>query len=113
MKIRSRKPHLLLLLVLLVGGYLRFGSVALAIGLFAFILYEMLMPPPRHRVFGPDQIQEAVDNRFGHFGRAYREEEPEPDHLKIGRNDPCPCGSGAKYKRCCGRPVDDEPTSAD
>jgi preprotein translocase subunit SecA len=21
---------------------------------------------------------------------------------KIGRNDPCPCGSGKKYKRCCG-----------
>ena len=21
--------------------------------------------------------------------------------VKIGRNDPCPCGSGAKYKRCC------------
>ena len=22
---------------------------------------------------------------------------------KIGRNDPCPCGSGKKYKHCCGR----------
>jgi len=21
---------------------------------------------------------------------------------KIGRNDPCPCGSGKKFKRCCG-----------
>ncbi|HEY8492750.1 MAG TPA: SEC-C metal-binding domain-containing protein [Myxococcota bacterium] len=20
----------------------------------------------------------------------------------MGRNDPCPCGSGKKYKRCCG-----------
>jgi hypothetical protein len=24
-------------------------------------------------------------------------------HPKIGRNAPCPCGSGRKYKRCCGR----------
>ena len=24
-------------------------------------------------------------------------------HRKIGRNEPCPCGSGKKYKRCCGR----------
>ena len=24
-------------------------------------------------------------------------------HEKIGRNDPCPCGSGKKYKHCCGR----------
>jgi tetratricopeptide (TPR) repeat protein len=23
--------------------------------------------------------------------------------VKVGRNDPCPCGSGRKYKKCCGR----------
>ena len=23
---------------------------------------------------------------------------------KVGRNAPCPCGSGKKYKNCCGRP---------
>ncbi len=23
--------------------------------------------------------------------------------MKVGRNDPCPCGSGLKYKKCCGR----------
>ena len=23
--------------------------------------------------------------------------------LKVGRNDPCPCGSGKKFKKCCGR----------
>ena len=27
-----------------------------------------------------------------------------PVHVyKVGRNDPCPCGSGKKYKKCCGR----------
>jgi hypothetical protein len=26
---------------------------------------------------------------------------------KIGRNDPCPCGSGKKYKKCCGKPAPD------
>ena len=31
-----------------------------------------------------------------------------PDsRAKIGRNDPCPCGSGAKYKKCCGDRSDD------
>ena len=25
------------------------------------------------------------------------------DQPKVGRNDPCPCGSGKKYKKCCGR----------
>ena len=30
---------------------------------------------------------------------------PQPVHVekKVGRNDPCPCGSGKKYKNCCGR----------
>jgi HEAT repeat protein/rubredoxin len=29
--------------------------------------------------------------------------EPIPRGKKVGRNDPCPCGSGRKYKKCCGR----------
>jgi uncharacterized protein YecA (UPF0149 family) len=30
--------------------------------------------------------------------------EPERSRAtKVGRNDPCPCGSGKKYKRCCGQ----------
>ena len=32
------------------------------------------------------------------IGRTERREQP-----KIGRNDLCPCGSGKKYKNCCGR----------
>ncbi len=32
---------------------------------------------------------------------------PKPETVrhaqKVGRNDPCPCGSGKKYKKCCGR----------
>ncbi len=28
---------------------------------------------------------------------------PKPiESKKVGRNDPCPCGSGKKYKKCCG-----------
>ena len=33
-----------------------------------------------------------------HKQETYRREQP-----KVGRNDPCPCGSGKKYKNCCGR----------
>jgi hypothetical protein len=40
------------------------------------------------------------------------DDEPEPqpsttirnESPRIGRNDPCPCGSGKKHKKCCGRP---------
>lgn len=28
--------------------------------------------------------------------------EPSPGRKKVGRNEPCPCGSGKKYKKCCG-----------
>ena len=27
---------------------------------------------------------------------------PSRAQVKVGRNDPCPCGSGLKYKKCCG-----------
>lgn len=29
--------------------------------------------------------------------------QPAASEVKVGRNDPCPCGSGKKYKKCCGR----------
>ena len=31
-----------------------------------------------------------------------REESEPVASSKLGRNDPCPCGSGKKYKKCCG-----------
>jgi uncharacterized protein YecA (UPF0149 family) len=37
-----------------------------------------------------------------------REEKIDPikyEHAKVGRNQLCPCGSGKKYKKCCGRDV--------
>lgn len=44
-----------------------------------------------HSVDGGSKIGTDVD-------RTVRNEEP-----KVGRNDPCPCGSGKKYKNCCGK----------
>lgn len=32
----------------------------------------------------------------------YTEGEQDPVPLRVGRNDPCPCGSGKKFKKCCG-----------
>ncbi|MDQ2810792.1 MAG: SEC-C metal-binding domain-containing protein, partial [Actinomycetota bacterium] len=29
---------------------------------------------------------------------------PDEDFARVGRNDPCPCGSGRKFKRCHGDP---------
>ena len=44
-----------------------------------------------HSVDGGSKIGTDVD-------RTVRNEGP-----KVGRNDPCPCGSGKKYKQCCGK----------
>ena len=70
----------------------------------------------------PEKADELLASMFAGAGRAYqyfkadrlaqapaaaaRSPRPEPyerESPKIGRNDPCPCGSGKKYKRCCGR----------
>jgi SEC-C motif-containing protein len=42
-----------------------------------------------------DGVWTFVDGRV--VNQPFRREQP-----KIGRNDPCPCGSGKKYKKCCG-----------
>ena len=36
-------------------------------------------------------------------GYSIQEVNSMPKKQKIGRNDPCPCGSGKKYKKCCGK----------
>jgi uncharacterized protein len=38
------------------------------------------------------------------FWRAKRAGTVQRDDPKVGRNDPCPCGSGKKFKQCCGSP---------
>jgi hypothetical protein len=79
------------------------GVASVGVGLLAFVLYELFNPPHRYRRFGPGQIQQAVDTRLGRFGQSYREDEPHREFVpKVGRNDPCPCGSHMKFKKCCG-----------
>ncbi|GLV14945.1 hypothetical protein Heshes_26300 [Alicyclobacillus hesperidum] len=44
-----------------------------------------------------DEIDEAFERRL-RFERAVENRSKK----KVGRNEPCPCGSGRKYKKCCG-----------
>jgi preprotein translocase subunit SecA len=52
-------------------------------------------------------IQHDVTRRIYHVGivkqAAQQKKAAVPAGKKVGRNDPCPCGSGKKYKNCCGR----------
>ncbi len=47
--------------------------------------------PPK----GSDIVSEAAD--------AVEKAKPVRSGPKVGRNDPCPCQSGKKYKQCCGK----------
>ena len=43
-----------------------------------------------------------TEEKMKEIAKKYREDNIA--HVeKIGRNDPCPCGSGKKYKKCCGK----------
>jgi len=45
-----------------------------------------------------DAVNGSSDSEQDSADATYRRETP-----KVGRNDPCPCGSGKKYKQCCGK----------
>ncbi|MDN5302492.1 MAG: preprotein translocase subunit SecA [Thermoanaerobacteraceae bacterium] len=50
----------------------------------------------------PQMQQRAYNVSYSHGG-SEEKRQPIRKEKKIGRNDPCPCGSGKKYKKCCGR----------
>jgi len=47
----------------------------------------------------------AIAEYEGIAGRRTDDGVPVQRPVKIGRNEPCPCGSGKKWKRCCGAPT--------
>lgn len=55
-------------------------------------LYEL---PQWNAIFSEEKQKELYKEQKN--SRTVRKEK------KIGRNDPCPCGSGKKYKKCCGK----------
>ena len=48
-------------------------------------------------LFGREDGKWVYVGQVAPKGQTVRREQP-----KVGRNDPCPCGSGKKYKKCCG-----------
>jgi preprotein translocase subunit SecA len=67
--------------------------------------------PPRAVATSVDEIEEAFQRkkrreldhaRMAGSGDSQPVQQVVRGTAKIGRNDPCPCGSGKKYKKCCG-----------
>ncbi len=67
----------------------------------------------RIRPMRPDEVQELEEKRRRRQEQELKMSHGDEEHAKrkpvrrkgkkIGRNEPCPCGSGKKYKKCCGR----------
>ena len=43
------------------------------------------------------------DEKRKEIQKSWRSSKTIVNENKVGRNDPCPCGSGKKYKKCCGK----------
>ena len=48
-------------------------------------------------------VQNKASDVVSEAAEAIEKSKPVRTGPKVGRNDPCPCGSGKKYKQCCGR----------
>lgn len=53
--------------------------------------------------FDSTKQQEATETAKASAASAEAATPQKRDRNKVGRNDPCPCGSGKKYKNCCGK----------
>ena len=49
------------------------------------------------------QAEQAIEASGKTEDSEPKKKEPVKNENKVGRNDPCPCGSGKKYKNCCGK----------
>lgn len=58
--------------------------------------------PKTHDTSLLDSLFNLPDKEFGGFDSHSNITEPIKVEKKVGRNEPCPCGSGKKYKKCCG-----------
>ena len=43
-----------------------------------------------------------TEEKRAEITKAFKKSKAVVKEVRIGRNDPCPCGSGKKYKKCCG-----------
>ena len=60
---------------------------------------------PREQDFDREAFEEVAPGVGGVVDALEDFEPPKPYKApeRVNRNDPCPCGSGKKYKKCCGR----------
>jgi len=68
-----------------------------------FVYQDSLNTTPEYPAPKREPIREKVEATTTNSGQAEQRPEPIRAAVKVGRNQPCPCGSGRKYKQCCGK----------
>ncbi|HCX65441.1 MAG TPA: SEC-C domain-containing protein [Eubacteriaceae bacterium] len=67
-------------------------------------LYFNMHAVPAPWLYELEQWNNIFDeNKRAEIAKAYRRSKTVVKEEKVGRNEPCPCGSGKKYKKCCGK----------
>jgi preprotein translocase subunit SecA len=76
-----------------------------AFDMFQQMMYEIQYETMRmiFRVTIVEKPKERTDILNASHGDEAQVKQPKVNKDKVGRNDPCPCGSGKKYKHCCGK----------
>ena len=64
---------------------------------------KMILTVRLRKKEAPQREQVAQETTAATAGDETAQKQPVHKQKKPGRNDPCPCGSGLKYKKCCGR----------
>ena len=67
-------------------------------------LYYNMLAAKASWLYGLPEWEERLSAQRRHeITKEYRSAQVFVKEKTVGRNDPCPCGSGKKYKKCCGR----------
>ena len=76
-----------------------------AFDMFQQMMYEIQYETMRmiFRVTIVEKPKERTDILNASHGDEAQVKQPKVNKDKVGRNDPCPCGSSKKYKHCCGK----------
>lgn len=127
----SNLPFLLTLLIITPGMRLSRRAIKLALGMlllylshlaFLIVKVEVTLLAAKHPAAGSQAFWQAADDFFEVTGKAFfpiaiwmaltlpymlgridRASAASPAKTTTGRNQPCPCGSGRKFKHCCGK----------
>jgi preprotein translocase subunit SecA len=67
------------------------------------LFYNMLVAGADYLFGLPQWVDILGEDKMKEIAKAYKKSKTVVKGKKIGRNEPCPCGSGKKYKHCCGK----------